>query len=181
MTSPIIGAIHGQMKFTIYALIDPRGRKFAYVGCTTRTLKRRLICHITQSRRKDANARVFRWIRALAKQNIRPRIIELEKTDDNTMGLAESKWMYYFNCIGMKVLNQQNTSYGRYSGAEGSALYDPEEDRRLSTLYPDCPVTRGAYKGQRNVTVVPFDGITPPPDWVLKQNGPIVYENAIRQ
>ena len=65
----------------IYALADPRTRDVRYVGKTS-DLDARLNGHACEARRSPKATPRLTWLRALAKDGVRPEILVLEEVPD---------------------------------------------------------------------------------------------------
>jgi predicted GIY-YIG superfamily endonuclease len=84
---------------TIYVLEDPTGIR--YVGITSRTLAKRLACHIWEAARGDRY--VHRWLRGLPDA---PTIRAIEAHPDRaSASLAERRWIRRLRKHGVRLTN----------------------------------------------------------------------------
>lgn len=87
----------------IYALIDPRSKQIRYVGKTIQTLRKRLIGHVTETHR--GTYRRARWIRALERLGIKPRIVALGTYPTNDLCEQERRWISILRKWGADLVN----------------------------------------------------------------------------
>lgn len=108
---------------SIYALLDPRDKSIRYVGKTSRTLRLRLQCHISDAR--TGNNHRCKWLRKLSRLSLKPEIILLEETTADHWQSVERFWIAHFKQAGARLTNSTD-------GGEEQKGASPELRSRLS-------------------------------------------------
>lgn len=93
----------GEIKYTIYKLIDPNTNQIRYIGLTFNDLKLRLKSHLSE----PGKSHKIYWINKLKKQGLRP-IIESIEEEISTYEIACEREIYYidyFKSIGCDLTN----------------------------------------------------------------------------
>lgn len=95
------------LKFSIYALSDPRRPNFfKYIGVTEKSLRERLKGHIHASQRKPYNA--FKgWINELLLEGLEPQMNFLEFSDGSRV---ENDERFYIAMLRDDLLNSKHIS-----------------------------------------------------------------------
>lgn len=89
------------MRFTVYAILDPRDAAIRYVGITVRPIRHRLSSHISQAK-TDIASPTSDFIRELLSCGRKPSVVEIENTDDK---YREDFWISHFKDSGCRLTN----------------------------------------------------------------------------
>lgn len=90
-------------KYTfIYCLLDPVSNKPRYVG-KANDPKTRLKNHLNPARYK--NTHKFNWIKSLRKNNLKPKLLILERVGINDWRVREKYWIRYFVKRNYELVN----------------------------------------------------------------------------
>lgn len=84
----------------IYLLRNPLTSEIKYIGFTDQSLKRRLILHVSHSKKNKTY--VQKWINSL---ELPPLIELIEECDNNIWQQRESYWIKYYREQGCKLCN----------------------------------------------------------------------------
>ena len=87
----------------VYALVDPRSGWIRYVGKTVGTLSSRMSEHMYSRKREDTP--VYRWIRKLSYEKLRPSIVELQRVTESRVNKAEIFWIAQARSLFPEMLN----------------------------------------------------------------------------
>jgi hypothetical protein len=111
------------VKVKIYALVNPITKQIRYIGKTKNTLKVRLSQHL-----RDSNLKTHKnkWIKSLAKNDLKPEIMLIEEVDESCWKEKEISYITLFKNLGYKLTN---TSKGGEGG--GSLGYKHTEEFKL--------------------------------------------------
>jgi group I intron endonuclease len=99
----------------IYGLLDPRTSELKYVGKTSRTLKRRLIEHLS---RKELEYPCYKsnWLKSLIKEGFKPEIFCIEECSNESLNENEMFYVAYFKFLGCKLTNLTDGGEGLQPG-----------------------------------------------------------------
>lgn len=91
----------------IYGLVDPRDHTLRYVGKSTSGLKRpkQHFCPYYLENLPFKNYYVYRWIRKLLKQNVKPEIVVLEECEPENLNFWEVWHIAYWKGLGCRLTN----------------------------------------------------------------------------
>ena len=89
----------------IYTLKHPITNEIRYIGKTSKKLKERLSCHISDAKVKRYKNHNSNWIFSLLEQEIEPVIELLDEVDDNNWILFEQYWISQFKSWGFRLTN----------------------------------------------------------------------------
>ena len=107
---------------SIYALVDPETDSVRYVGKANRP-EVRLINHLNEI----GSTRKCRWVAALVKRGLGPRLIILEDVAEEVWQEAEVRWIVHFRSEGADLTNLTD-------GGEGLTNASIETREKLSLL-----------------------------------------------
>jgi hypothetical protein len=94
----------------IYAMVDPRDEVIRYVGKTTRPLHVRLASHFS----RPTNEEMSEWLTDLKTLGLKPKMVSLLETDEETAGIEEVK---YIEAYWATLYNNLKCTAGRkFSG-----------------------------------------------------------------
>lgn len=96
---------------TIYGLHAPGG-PIRYIGKTKRSLRRRLIEHISNAKNRDEDSQRGHWIRELLRAGQKPEMVVLERVSEDNWQLAERKRIAFYREAGFDVLNGDDGGWG---------------------------------------------------------------------
>jgi len=102
-------------KVFIYTLEHPINKEIRYIGKTEQKLNKRLIAHISESKRKSNHRN--NWIFNLCKKNMKPVIYSLDIVDECDWEFWEKYWISQFKSWGFNLIN----------GTEGGRCYKHSE------------------------------------------------------
>lgn len=106
----------------VYGLCDPQTHTIRYVGKTVYSIDARFDCHIGDALSFKCDFPSSRWIRKLAKDDVIPYVIELEKCEtENEAFDLENEWI-----LRLGKNNLLNCTYG----GEGSSGYTHTEETK---------------------------------------------------
>lgn len=108
----------------IYALSDPADGEIRYVGFTSKTVKRRLIEHISEAKEGKLSHR-FNWIRSVLSAGRKPVVQILEIVDKDSWAEKERHWIRTLRGEGKKLVNATD-------GGDGSLNLAEDVRRRIS-------------------------------------------------
>ena len=98
------------MRFTIYAMVDPRDGRPRYVGCSV-NVKDRVSSHMSVARTNTPNGAgagpwTIAWLRELLADGLRPGVSILQRVDtEDAAAQAEQAWMARFRRRGEDLMN----------------------------------------------------------------------------
>jgi hypothetical protein len=117
----------------IYALFDPREPSLVrYIGKTSSGMAERLSRHLTEAR-LGLKAHRFHWIRALLRDDVMPRIRQIEETTAKLWRDRERHWIEHFRCAGHPMTNTSNGGDGLDSEVWRKIWEDPALRKRQSS------------------------------------------------
>ena len=108
----------------IYALSDPADGEIRYVGFTSKTVKHRLIEHISEAKEGKASHRL-NWIRSVLSDGRKPVAQILETVDEDSWAEKERHWIKTLREQGKKLVNATD-------GGEGTLNLAEDVRRRIS-------------------------------------------------
>jgi hypothetical protein len=112
----------------IYTLSCPVSGEVRYVGYTSRTLHYRIERHLWSARIGKQRSRVYRWIRALMNEGLKPTISALEEVQPGWRWQdRERLWILLHRAHGARLCNHS-------LGGEGNVVWivSPETRARMS-------------------------------------------------
>ena len=86
---------------SIYTLSHPVTSEIRYVGKTTKSLKRRLECHLADRRNNHRTC----WIKSITNIGLLPIIELVEEVDNSDWQLLEKYWIAQFKNWGFNLVN----------------------------------------------------------------------------
>ena len=89
----------------IYTLKHPITNEIRYIGKTSKKLKERLACHISDAKVRRYKNHNSNWIFSLLVQKIEPIIELLDEVDDENWILFEQYWISQFKSWGFRLTN----------------------------------------------------------------------------
>ena len=100
----------------IYALIDPRNNRVKYIGKANNP-EQRLYAHVSQARWADqknnrANWHKIHWIRQVLSEELRPRILIIQKVTVTEWEKAERFWIAFYRAAGANLVNASDGGEG---------------------------------------------------------------------
>jgi hypothetical protein len=113
----------------VYALIDPRVGTPRYVGKTVQMPERRLAEHLRDARAGKNPARVYRWIRSLERDGVRPEILVIEHGPAD-LNDAERRCIRVFRDAGVDLVN--HTEGGDGGATMTGRSLTPEQRHKVS-------------------------------------------------
>lgn len=116
------------MNTFIYALVDPRTRVVRYVGQSSVGMKRPRQ-HLKPCIYNKGKGHVYKWIKLLISQNLRPFIVILEECSLDELNATEKFYISYLRSIGCDLTNHTD-------GGEGMRgfLHSEETRKHLSKM-----------------------------------------------
>jgi hypothetical protein len=115
----------------IYSLSDPRNNEIRYIGFTSRSTQYRLDRHLEMARRGKEQSYVYRWIRRLLAENIKPAITVIEVVSQGGVWQErEMWWISYYRTLGARLCNHT-------AGGEGNVgfRHSDETKRKMSETH----------------------------------------------
>lgn len=103
-------------KVYIYGLCDPRTQRVRYIG-KAKSLHKRLYYHLTTSQLNTKTHKI-NWIKKLLANNLIPKIIVIEKVNDNNWQAREQYWIKYYNDLGFRLTNGTIGGDGNHKPSE---------------------------------------------------------------
>ncbi len=126
----------------IYALVDPRTGNTRYIGKANCAAKR-LKSHIRDARRRDTP--VYRWFRKLARMELVPEVVILERVDEKSW--AERECHHISSHTGARLLNVAPGGDQPFPSVETRAA----NGRRVSRMIHDNPLRRRIWQLKRGI------------------------------
>lgn len=124
----------------IYALVDPRNGWIRYVGKTRNSARRRMTEHIYSRKREDTP--VYRWIRKLFVENLRPSIIILQNVEESALNDAEVFWISAVKDLFPDILNVGDGGEGPiYGESHWKASLSEQDVISIRERYRECNIT----------------------------------------
>ena len=133
--------------YKIYALIDPRNRRFYYVGKTERALQERLDEHFFDIR----ETQVSKKTQAIKQSGLDPQPVLLEEVrDTETLFRRELYWIFMLKTLGHPLTNREASKW--YVREYDNIMAPPQKkssatsSRRTSSPKPTKRYTRRSRK-----------------------------------
>jgi hypothetical protein len=167
----------------IYVLRDPSTKAIRYVGKTTDTLKKRLKGHLSDARRGREDMVLYRWLRLLMEQDLKP-IIALVETVPPHMDWAdrEQHWIAYMRRNGFDLLNTSDggeSGNGLPSHKNPNVKLTPEQVNEIRTRYFASGISQRSLGKQYGVSECTIWNIIHGKTWA-EYEGPIEPERFVR-
>jgi hypothetical protein len=133
---------------SIYGLVCPLSGDIRYIGKTEKSIKRRLVAHLTETRRLSKTSHKRRWIAKCIAQGVTPTVWLLEEVADGVRWQdRERAWIKRATDIGLDLTNQTAGGEGLdFTDPEASAVYRANLAKSSRKVYYENHEMREAFR-----------------------------------